>query len=231
MYSQHIHHYNRLQFLLTSRIHRSKQTANTFPSPRESFTTISHTSEPQTRPTLFVHAHADSWSADPFTSIHYLYILILLFFFNCSGSCAHAQQLHSSYQSAKQSNGERINTSDTVEYALSKGTATEICIGSTTEQQHHCCRTTTNNSSNLNNNNCSQHTSNAMSETRDRLGLWGTATVDSEVAGNISGLQRLHLSRFNKVSAKIFSHIIFFFFFFFDIKFVQRRIDRVVFCW
>lgn len=40
-----------------------------------------------------------------------------------------------------------------------------------------------------------------MSENRDRLGLWGTATVDSEVAGNISGLERLRLSRFNKVSA------------------------------
>lgn len=40
-----------------------------------------------------------------------------------------------------------------------------------------------------------------MSECRDRLGLWGTAAVDSEVAGNISGLERLRLSRFNKVSA------------------------------
>lgn len=49
-----------------------------------------------------------------------------------------------------------------------------------------------------------------MSENRDRLGLWGTETVDSEVAGNISGLQRLRLARFNKVSA---SSILFHFFF------------------
>lgn len=185
----------------------------------ESITTISHTHRNR-EPDLHyscTHSHSDSRSADPFTSIHNLYNSNNNFSFNYSGSCAHAQQLHSSYQSAKQSNGERINTSDTVEYALSKGTATEICIGSTTEQPHHCCRTTT--SSNLNNNNrsnnCSQHTSYTMSENRDRLGLWGTATVDSEVAGNISGLQRLHLARFNKVSVA-------FFVFFFYVKFVRQ---------
>lgn len=45
--------------------------------------------------------------------------------------------------------------------------------------------------------------SESNNQTRDRLGLWGTAPVDSEVAGNISGLQRLRISRFNKVSILI----------------------------
>lgn len=56
-----------------------------------------------------------------------------------------------------------------------------------------------------------------MSENRDRLGLWGTATVDSEVAGNISGLERLRLSRFNKVSS--------FFYNFFGNLIVSRYIE------
>lgn len=34
---------------------------------------------------------------------------------------------------------------------------------------------------------------------RDRLGLWGTLS-ESEVAGNVSGLERLRSARFNKVS-------------------------------
>lgn len=34
---------------------------------------------------------------------------------------------------------------------------------------------------------------------RDRLGLWGTVS-ESEVAGNVSGLERLRSARFNKVS-------------------------------
>lgn len=46
-----------------------------------------------------------------------------------------------------------------------------------------------------------------MSETntnvRDRLGLWGTGPNDSEVAGNVSGLERLRLSRFNKVRGNL----------------------------
>lgn len=203
MYTFCIHQYNRLllKFLLTSRNHRSKQK----PQTHSHRTRYSHTETKTIDPTYtraHTHSHTDTRSADSFTSIRNPLYSNKFFFFNCSGGCAHAQQLNSSYQSAKQSNGERINTSDTVEYALSKGTATEICIGSTTEQPHHCCRTTIYNSTNLNNNN--QHTSNTMSENRDRLGLWGTASVDSEVAGNISGLQRLHLSRFNKVSAAIF---------------------------
>lgn len=41
---------------------------------------------------------------------------------------------------------------------------------------------------------------------RDRLGLWGT-TSDSEVAGNVSGLERLRSARFNKVSYKTSENI------------------------
>lgn len=33
---------------------------------------------------------------------------------------------------------------------------------------------------------------------RDRLGLWGTVS-DAEVAGNVTGLDRLRQARFNKV--------------------------------
>lgn len=45
---------------------------------------------------------------------------------NHNESYTHAHQQPLSYHSAKQSNGKRINTSDAVEHALSKGTATEI---------------------------------------------------------------------------------------------------------
>lgn len=44
-------------------------------------------------------------------------------------------------------------------------------------------------------------------DVRDRLGLWNT-TGDSEVAGNVSGLERLRNGRFNKVIILDFRFII-----------------------
>lgn len=35
---------------------------------------------------------------------------------------------------------------------------------------------------------------------RDRLGLWGIGGNDAEVPGNVTGLQRIKQSRYNKVS-------------------------------
>lgn len=127
--------------------------------------------------------------------------------FHRNSECnTHAHQQSPSYQSAKQSNGEHINTSETVEYALSKGKATEI--GTSHSAQSHC-RINNNNCCNNNNtlgvnsqqsadSNVKGFTNKMSSEQnhRDRLGLWGH---DSEVAGAVSGLDRLRLSRFNKV--------------------------------
>lgn len=118
----------------------------------------------------------------------------------CS-DCRHAHQ-QPSYQSAKQSNGKRINTSETVGYAPSNGTATEI---GTNHSVKNSCR------SHCNNNNttgvCSEQSAdsnkgarNKMSsqdQERDRIGFWGN---DTEVAAAVSGLDRLHLPRYNKVS-------------------------------
>lgn len=39
-----------------------------------------------------------------------------------------------------------------------------------------------------------------MSQERDRLGLLGVGDHDAEVAGSLSGLQRLNTPRYNKVS-------------------------------
>lgn len=50
----------------------------------------------------------------------------------------------------------------------------------------------------------SQSTIAIMSDTeksvRDRLGLWGIGGSDAEVPGNVSGIQRIKQSRYNKVS-------------------------------
>lgn len=112
-----------------------------------------------------------------------------------------------SYQSAKQSNGKRINTSETVEYALSKGKATEIDTSNSAQSHsrinnNHCCNNNNNtfgvNSQQSADSNVKGYTNKMSSEqnNRDRLGFWGH---DSEVAGAVSGLDRLRLSRFNKV--------------------------------
>lgn len=122
--------------------------------------------------------------------------------------CTHAHQ-QPSHQSAKQSNGKRINTSETVEYAPSKGAATEI--GTNHSAKSYCRLNCSNNNNNNNNASACTKTSadsnkafhNTMSgseqQQRDRLGLWST---DSEVAAAVSGLDRLHLPRFNKVSCR-----------------------------
>lgn len=46
-----------------------------------------------------------------------------------------------------------------------------------------------------------------MSAARDRLGLWGLSG-DSEISGNVSGLDRLRLKKYNKVSSLQFSYYI-----------------------
>lgn len=115
-------------------------------------------------------------------------------------SSTHAQHQPPSYQSAKQPNSKRINTSETVEYALSKGTATEIgasnlinnyCRNGCSNNNNHSVSTSFEQSADSNTKIMS-----AEQNRRDRLGLWGN---DSEVAASVSGLDRLRLSRYNKV--------------------------------
>lgn len=108
----------------------------------------------------------------------------------------HAQHQPPSYQSAKQSNSKRINTSETVEYALSKGTATEI--GASNPVNNYCRINCNNNHSVSFEQSADSNTKNMSADQnrRDRLGFWGN---DSEVAGAVSGLDRLRLSRYNKV--------------------------------
>lgn len=106
----------------------------------------------------------------------------------------HAHQQPPSYQSsAKQSNSKRINTSESVEYALSKGTATEI--GTSNNNNNHSVSTSFEESADRDAKNMSASSQNR----RDRLGLWGT---DSEIAASVSGLDRLRLARYNKVRRK-----------------------------
>lgn len=122
----------------------------------------------------------------------------------------HAQHQPPSYQSAKQSNSKRINTAETVEYALSKGTATKN--GTSNYSANSNCRYACKN--NNNNNNVKKYLVSSSSgksadldaknmsgvqNCRDRLGFWGH---DSEVAGAVSGLERLRLTRYNKVKEK-----------------------------
>lgn len=112
----------------------------------------------------------------------------------------HAQQPPSYQSSAQQTNAKRINSSETVEYALSKGTATEINNGT---NKHNCnCKS------------ADSHTkmsSELCKDVRDRLGLWGSGS-DAEIAGRVSGFDRLRVGRFNKVS-KFFVNNFFFSFF------------------
>lgn len=123
-------------------------------------------------------------------------------FIESYSECTHAHQQPSCH-SAKQSNGKRINTSETVGNALSKGTATEI---GTKHSVKSACRHNCNNNNN-NTSVCFETSADALSkainrnmsnrqEERDRLGLWGN---DTEVAAAVSGLERMHLARFNKV--------------------------------
>lgn len=123
----------------------------------------------------------------------------------------HAQHQPPSYhQSAKQSNSKRINTAETVEYALSKGTATEIGTSNYSAKSNcrYACKINNNNNHNNNAKKYSVSSSSGISadsdaknmsgaeNCRDRLGFWGH---DSEVAGAVSGLERLRLPRYNKV--------------------------------
>lgn len=86
----------------------------------------------------------------------------------------------------KQNRSQR-RTTETVQHALSNGT-----VGTTTVQPH------------FHHNQSADTQATTMSDDlcknlRDRLGLWGT-TADSEVAGNVTGLERLQSARFNKVN-------------------------------
>lgn len=127
--------------------------------------------------------------------------------YNSHNECStHAHQQPPSYQSsANQSNSKRINTSETVEYPLSKGKATEIDTSNSAQSHcrinNNCChnnKTIGVNSQKSADSNGKGFTNKMSSEqnNRDRLGFWGH---DSEVAGAVSGLERLRLSRFNKV--------------------------------
>lgn len=49
---------------------------------------------------------------------------------------------------------------------------------------------------------------------RDRLGHWGTSS-DSEVAGNITGFERLRNGRYNKVNFVRYPKAVFLFYYFF----------------
>lgn len=125
--------------------------------------------------------------------------------YNSHNECStHAHQQPPSYQSsANQSNSKRINTSETVEYALSKGTATEI--GTSNSANKYCRFNCSNNNNNSVNTSFEKSAdsdeakimSASSQNRRDRLGAWGN---DSEVAATVSGLDRLRLARFNKVS-------------------------------
>lgn len=129
-------------------------------------------------------------------SLHtFIYLFIHIFYFSFSlhvhrNNSTHAQQ-PTSYHSSAETNAKRINSSETVEYALSKGTATEISGANGTHKQKNCnCQSAD-----------SQHiemSSDLCKNLRDRLGLWG-ARNDAEVAGKINGLDRLRYGRFNKV--------------------------------
>lgn len=140
--------------------------------------------------------------------------------YNSNRECTHAHQ-QPSYQSVKQSNGKRINTSETVEYALSKDTATEIDLNSSA---NNFCRCNCNNNSgsiekSADPNNEFTKKMSCQQNQRDRLGFWGN---DTEIAAAVSGLERLTLPRFNKVSKTqenffpfFRDFIVSFFFFFF----------------
>ena len=129
----------------------------------------------------------------------------------------HAQ---SSYQQPQQIDVKLKNpTETTVEYALSKGTAATECTTNGLQsqqnqpQQNITINTTTTNihldqSADLLKN-ISTMSSDLCKDVRDRLGLWNT-TGDSEVAGNVSGLERLRNGRFNKVIILDFRFIIIF---------------------
>lgn len=108
----------------------------------------------------------------------------------------HAQQQPQSYQMTEESNSKSINTSDTVEYALSEGTAIEIRESIINNYNRFNCGK--NNSSDTSFEKSADLDAKNMTtnKSRDRLGFWGN---DSEVASVTSGLDRLRLPRFNKV--------------------------------
>lgn len=56
---------------------------------------------------------------------------------------------------------------------------------------------------------------------RDRLGLWGIGGNDAEVPGNVTGLQRIKQSRYNKVSKGPLPHFIHNIYRFYEWKYFQ----------
>lgn len=79
---------------------------------------------------------------------------------------------------------------ETVQHTLSKGTAAN---SATFDHQSY----PRNQSADFQSNSDTM-SSELCKNIRDRLGLWGTVS-DSEVAGNVTGLDRLRHARFNKV--------------------------------
>lgn len=97
----------------------------------------------------------------------------------------HAQQAPSN----NQTNGQRRNP-ETVEHALSKGTAAANAVHDHRLHPFEQSADFQPNSDTMSSELCKN--------IRDRLGLWGTVS-ESEVAGNVTGLERLRSARFNKV--------------------------------
>lgn len=64
----------------------------------------------------------------------------------------------------------------------------------------------------------------------DRLGQWGTES-DSEISGNLSGFQRLHNGRYNKVSNLIYFHTYSKFFIQINTQSDDATNDKVVVVW
>lgn len=96
----------------------------------------------------------------------------------------HAQQAPSN----SQTNGQRRNP-ETVEHALSKGTAANAVHNHRLHPFEQSADFQPNSDT---------MSSELCKNIRDRLGLWGTIS-ESEVAGNVSGLERLRSARYNKV--------------------------------
>lgn len=136
---------------------------------------------------------------------HQLYVCGFSYYFHSRiiytyrNNSTHAQQPPSYQSSAEQqqtTNANRINSSETVEYALSKGTATEINNGTI---KHNChCKSADSHT---------EMSSDLCKDIRDRLGLWGTRS-DAEVAGQVNGFDRLRYGRFNKVRIFYFTRFL-----------------------
>lgn len=125
----------------------------------------------------------------------------------------------SSYQQNHQAttpSKRNFNTTETVEHGLSKGTAqfeadannrsSTTILNNNIHISPSLCSSNTAANKHLSSADCGNHyhqrveikMSDTQSNIRDRLGLWGTS--DSEVAGNVSGLDRLKNARYNKVN-------------------------------